>query len=67
MNTLTKQFIKGNFKRVNRFYQIISKNKFKRDIQQGLTRYNFDSMNYEQLPYEVKILIKIEIKTDSWI
>ncbi len=46
-NTITS--IKGN----KRLYTIISKNKYRRDIQPGYTRYNWDSMTYEKASYEV--------------
>ena len=39
------------------FYQFILKTKYRRDIQPGLTRYEWNQVSYDQQPYEVNILI----------
>jgi hypothetical protein len=54
MNSL-KTFTKNTLNSVkrNKLYSIISKNKDRRDIQPGYTRYNWDSMTYDKAPYEV--------------
>jgi hypothetical protein len=55
MNSL-KSFTKNtinSLKRNNKIYSIVTKNKYRRDIQPGYTRYNWDSMTYDKAPYEV--------------
>jgi hypothetical protein len=54
----------NSIKRNNRIYSIIIKNKYRRDIQPGYTRYNWDSMTYDKAPYEV-LTFKIAIKTNT--
>ncbi len=48
MNSL-KLLTRNTFRRNNGFYSFISKNKYRRDIQPGYTRYNWDSLNYEKI------------------
>jgi hypothetical protein len=51
MNTLTKNIFKLNFNK--RLINIIVKNKYRRDSQPGLSRYNWDQISYQQKPFEV--------------
>jgi hypothetical protein len=39
--------------KIKPFYQLILKNKYRRDTQPGLTRYNWDQLSYEHKPFEV--------------
>jgi hypothetical protein len=56
MNTLTNLNFKRSFsivKKFKPFYQLSLKAKFRRDIQPGLTRYNWDQLDYDKQPAEV--------------
>lgn len=55
MNSLRKASLFKNVIKRNTFYQFTLRNKYRRDSQPGLTRYNYDSLNYEQMPYEVSV------------
>lgn len=39
--------------KLKRFYQFTLKTKFRRDIQPGLTRLNWDQLDYDKQPAEV--------------
>ena len=68
MNNITKFCLKKNlFTKYssNSFYKLITKNKFRRDIQPGLTRYNWDSLTNDKQPAQVNKNILIFSNQDQ--
>ena len=58
MNSLKKNYknyLFSSFTKNYRIYSFIVKNKYRRDSQPGLTRYNWDQMSYNKESYEVYI------------
>lgn len=60
MNSLSKLYLRktltNNYSTSTRsIYRFVLRNKYRRDTQPGLTRYNWDQLAYNQAPYEVNI------------